>query len=184
MDKPRHRIRQLQLYRWTCSLTLVLPQLSCSSRLALIVVQIASWMHPMDVLHCARASKVLRKVLLSRANRTTWISALGSLPKLPPCPEDMSEPLYTALVFDDHCFVSLQTSSTIYLTADSPTNQACGVSEAFAVNYALRVRLCDGCFEDKCVLLLPRWSCYCSTVSPLQCRGWNDSLKQGSGRNP
>ena len=34
-----------------------------------------------------------------------WITTLAQVEKLPPCPVDMSQPLYTALLFDRHCFV-------------------------------------------------------------------------------
>ena len=53
---------------------------------------------------------------------------------LPACPEDMQEPVYTALVFDKHCFVSpsaLSVSSSLLLyeswageTAFSPASLA------------------------------------------------------------
>ena len=60
----------------------------------------------MDVLNLARTSKRLRAILLSKGNRQVWRIALHAVPLLPPCPKDMSEPLYTALVFDTYCWVS------------------------------------------------------------------------------
>ena len=43
---------------------------------------------------------------MSKESRRIWMTALGRAVDLPPCPSDMSEPLYAALVFDHHCFVS------------------------------------------------------------------------------
>ena len=43
---------------------------------------------------------------MSQNNRTIWTTSLGNVVELPPCPTDMSEPLYAALVFDRYCFVS------------------------------------------------------------------------------
>ena len=42
---------------------------------------------------------------MSRDSRKIWTTALGRAFELPPCPPDMSEPLYAALVFGHHCFV-------------------------------------------------------------------------------
>ena len=43
---------------------------------------------------------------MSKDSRRIWMRALGRAVNLPPCPSDVSEPLYAALVFDHHCFVS------------------------------------------------------------------------------
>ena len=43
---------------------------------------------------------------MSRRSRPIWMSVLDNVVELPPCPTDMSEPLYAALVFDHHCCVS------------------------------------------------------------------------------
>ena len=50
---------------------------------------------------------------MSRDSRAIWRAALGRAEDLPPCPNDMSEPLYAALVFDQHCFVSATTLGNI-----------------------------------------------------------------------
>ena len=67
--------------------------------------QIASYLSPLELLRCARASKMLRSTLLSSKNRRMWRSALDAVPQLPACPDDMSEPAYAALLFDDCCLV-------------------------------------------------------------------------------
>ncbi|KAI0692687.1 hypothetical protein C8T65DRAFT_586414 [Cerioporus squamosus] len=70
-----------------------------------VFLQVASYSSPLELLRCARASRMLRRTLLSRKNRPVWRNVLHSVPQLPMCPNDMSEPSYTALVCDDHCFV-------------------------------------------------------------------------------
>ncbi|RPD58196.1 hypothetical protein L226DRAFT_142665 [Lentinus tigrinus ALCF2SS1-7] len=93
-----------------------------------IISEIASHMHPLDLLSYSRTSKAYRKILLSRGSRVAWNASLATVPDLPPCPPDMSQPKYAALIFDCHCF-------------------ACGADDANAVDYALRVRFCDECFS-------------------------------------
>ncbi|KAI0702386.1 hypothetical protein C8T65DRAFT_579250 [Cerioporus squamosus] len=85
---------------------------------------------PSDLLKYSRTNKGLRALILSPKSRRLWREALQSVPGLPPCPEDMSEPAYVALVFDCHCM-------------------ACGVDGAYYVDYALRVRFCETCFDRK-----------------------------------
>ncbi|KAI0350299.1 hypothetical protein OH77DRAFT_1087407 [Trametes cingulata] len=93
-----------------------------------ITLHLATWLHPLDILHCARTCKQLRSVFLSPISRPPWRAAFRSVHQLPACPEDMSMPLYAALLFDRFCF-------------------ACGVDGALSVDYALRVRLCESCYE-------------------------------------
>ncbi|KAI0702400.1 hypothetical protein C8T65DRAFT_264045 [Cerioporus squamosus] len=92
-----------------------------------MVVEIASHMHPLDLLNYSRTCQSNRRILLSRGSRTAWNEALAAIPDLPPCPPDMSQPKYAALVFDCHCF-------------------ACGARDAYSVDYALRVRFCETCY--------------------------------------
>ena len=68
-------------------------------------------MYPMDILNLARTSTTLRRILISRDSRAAWLQAFRSVPGLPDCPEDLSEPQYAALVFDCHCFVSTAVSN-------------------------------------------------------------------------
>ncbi|KAH9847111.1 hypothetical protein C2E23DRAFT_742536, partial [Lenzites betulinus] len=70
-----------------------------------IFFEIASRLHPLDILHVARTSTHLRSILLSRKTRTVWKASLSAIGDLPPCPEDMSEPAYAALLFDKICTV-------------------------------------------------------------------------------
>ena len=62
-------------------------------------------MAPLDLIHLAQTSKPLRRLLMSKKSRTIWREVLGNVLELPPCPNDMDEPLYAALVFSQRCFV-------------------------------------------------------------------------------
>ncbi|RPD72985.1 hypothetical protein L226DRAFT_142501 [Lentinus tigrinus ALCF2SS1-7] len=92
--------------------------------------ELARHLRPIDLLTLARTSKVLRAFLLAKRNQQVWRITLYAVPLLPPCPEDMSEPLYSALLFDNHCWV-------------------CGDDEAHSVDYFLRLRLCSWCFDEE-----------------------------------
>ncbi|PIL34379.1 hypothetical protein GSI_03154 [Ganoderma sinense ZZ0214-1] len=93
-----------------------------------VIMEIASHMAPLTLLYFSRTSKLFRKTLMNKASRWAWQGALHTVLGLPPCPEDMNEALYTALVFDRYCF-------------------ACGTPDAFFVDYALRLRLCESCWD-------------------------------------
>ncbi|KAI0773190.1 hypothetical protein BD413DRAFT_314671 [Trametes elegans] len=91
-----------------------------------VFFEIASHLHPLDLLHIARTNKYLRSVLLHRSSRFVWKASLNGVAGLPTCPEDMDEPAYSGLLFEPHCSV-------------------CG-SHARRVEYAIRVRLCKHCY--------------------------------------
>ncbi|RDX52690.1 hypothetical protein OH76DRAFT_1433438 [Lentinus brumalis] len=94
-----------------------------------VFYEIVSHMEPKDLLQLSRASKELRALLLSKKDtRRLWVAARNNVvPPLPDCPEDMSEPRYAFLVFERFC-------------------ELCGQGRAQNVDYAIRVRLCGGCW--------------------------------------
>ncbi|KAI0740466.1 hypothetical protein C8Q76DRAFT_608452 [Earliella scabrosa] len=104
-----------------------------------VLLEVASYMRPIDLLNLARTSTSFHRILMSKQSCVAWRRSLRSVPDLPECPDDMSEPFYTALVFGSHCF-------------------ACGADRAYAVDYALRVRLCEECYEEKWAGLLSSWT--------------------------
>ena len=59
----------------------------------------------------------------------------------------MYEPLYAALVFGKHCFVGIVV--LLECTQCSRLVKGCGVSDAFWVDYALRLRMCEQCYKAK-----------------------------------
>ncbi|KAI1789085.1 hypothetical protein LXA43DRAFT_1022431 [Ganoderma leucocontextum] len=93
-----------------------------------IFFQVAAHLHPLDILNLARTSKSLRSIVLAKTSRLAWIVSLASVDALPPCPGNMSEPCYAALLFDHHCFL-------------------CAANRARWVDYAIRLRLCKTCYK-------------------------------------
>ncbi|KAM5540121.1 hypothetical protein V8D89_006261, partial [Ganoderma adspersum] len=69
-----------------------------------VFFEVAADLHPLDMLHLARASKSLRSIVLTKGCRPAWIASLATLATLPSCPDNMSEPFYAALPFDHHCY--------------------------------------------------------------------------------
>ncbi|KAI0692684.1 hypothetical protein C8T65DRAFT_586422, partial [Cerioporus squamosus] len=96
-------------------------------------LEIAAYLAPADLLHLLQVSKSLRTTLASPECRVAWLRTLRSVPDLPPCPSDMCVIFYTALVFGHNCFVGVSSRP----------------ASAYSVDYALRVRYCATCYEEK-----------------------------------
>ncbi|KAI0083912.1 hypothetical protein BDY19DRAFT_611129 [Irpex rosettiformis] len=111
-----------------------------------IIVEICSHLHPRDLLHLARSSKVLRKFFMSRNSTLAWKAARLTLidPLLPPCPNDLSEPAYANLMFDTHCHSCLKKNSQ-------------------DIYWRCRVRLCKSCYGAQ-RLERGRWSQWSTVV--------------------
>ncbi|KAG8894069.1 hypothetical protein FRC00_009602, partial [Tulasnella sp. 408] len=61
-------------------------------------------LHPLDLLHIARASKLLRSHLMSKRSITVWKTAREAvIPPVPDCPKDQSEPQWAMLLFTHDC---------------------------------------------------------------------------------
>ncbi|KAL0952056.1 hypothetical protein HGRIS_008694 [Hohenbuehelia grisea] len=90
------------------------------------LLEIFGHLAPLDVLHLARTSKALRRVLMSKSSTSVWLCSFAAVPDVPPCPPDMTLPSYANLLFDTHCHVCLQRNIR-------------------NVDYFLRVRLCKKC---------------------------------------
>ncbi|KAI0660265.1 hypothetical protein C8Q70DRAFT_913822, partial [Cubamyces menziesii] len=91
-----------------------------------IFYEVASRLHPLDLLHVSRTSKHLRSIVMSRKCKFLWSESLSRIDGLPPCPMGMSEPAYVALIFGRLCML-------------------CGALRAVWVDYAIRLRLCRSC---------------------------------------
>ncbi|KAI0711003.1 hypothetical protein C8Q76DRAFT_624131 [Earliella scabrosa] len=91
-----------------------------------IFLEIASHLHPMDLLNMSRSSKRFRDILTTKHHRDVWTNSFELVEGLPPCPNDMSGPFYAALLFDTTCF-------------------ACGAGRSRLVDYGTRTRLCKTC---------------------------------------
>ncbi|KAF8171113.1 hypothetical protein BJ912DRAFT_1066319 [Pholiota molesta] len=95
-----------------------------------VLFEIFSHLAPLDLLRLSRTTKELRRLLLNRSSTFVWKAALSTVEGLPACPEDMSLPCWTNLIFDHHC-------------------QNCLAKNVKKCDFALRVRYCKKCANDK-----------------------------------
>ncbi|CAE6478791.1 unnamed protein product [Rhizoctonia solani] len=91
-----------------------------------IFAEITSHLYPKDIISLSRANKYLRSLLMRRSSRHIWISAMNNIEGLPPCPPDISEPRYLALLFARDC-------------------TGCGQPIGARLYEELRVRFCISC---------------------------------------
>ncbi|KAG8790871.1 hypothetical protein FRC12_010795 [Ceratobasidium sp. 428] len=92
--------------------------------------EIARLLTPGDLLSLARSNKFFRSMLLQRSAVQMWHRAESSVPGLPPCPPDMYEPQYAALVFSKYCTL-------------------CGAGATAKADAHLAVRLCSACRDTQ-----------------------------------
>ncbi|KAG8952217.1 hypothetical protein FRC04_004924 [Tulasnella sp. 424] len=87
-------------------------------------------LHPLDLLHLARTSKMLRSHLMSKRSISIWITAREAvIPPVPECPKDQSEPQWAMLLFTHDCTI-------------------CGSPRIQKVDWNLRLRGCETCFKE------------------------------------
>ncbi|KDQ07100.1 hypothetical protein BOTBODRAFT_39082 [Botryobasidium botryosum FD-172 SS1] len=98
-----------------------------------IFLEVSTHLQPVDLLHLARTSKTMRQLLMSKTSKFAWKSARQNVPYLPECPEDLSEPQYTSLLFDRDCHV-------------------CGTPRIQRVDFTFRARLCETCHKRNVVV--------------------------------
>ena len=103
------------------------------------LLQIASYLNPIDILQLSRASKGLWNTLHTKASRHAWIVARQNVdPPLPDCPYFLSEPAFAYLVFERSCEVSIYSHLSrcdyFFLLPDEPmlgvrrgTSDECGL---------------------------------------------------------
>ncbi|EPS97644.1 hypothetical protein FOMPIDRAFT_1052210 [Fomitopsis schrenkii] len=68
-----------------------------------ILIEIFSYLHPLDLLDLARTTKPFRALLMSRSFAGVWRASRKLIQELPVCPGHLSEPAYANLVFSSHC---------------------------------------------------------------------------------
>ncbi|KAH8091719.1 hypothetical protein BXZ70DRAFT_952980 [Cristinia sonorae] len=90
-----------------------------------ILFEIFSLLMPKDILSLSRTSKNFRQTLLARNATTVWKTARQRF-LAPPCPSWMSEPAWTALLFENVC-------------------QSCGAKNVHNVDFLILRRACAGC---------------------------------------
>ncbi|KDN45775.1 hypothetical protein RSAG8_04608, partial [Rhizoctonia solani AG-8 WAC10335] len=83
-----------------------------------------------DVLSLSRSNKFFRQMLMTRSATTLniWRGAVEKIPGLPPCPEDLCEPQYAALIYTKYCSM-------------------CGTRIVKDMDPYLNVRICKDCVE-------------------------------------
>ncbi|KJA22478.1 hypothetical protein HYPSUDRAFT_139140 [Hypholoma sublateritium FD-334 SS-4] len=93
-----------------------------------ILFEIFGHLKPLDLVHMARTTKELRALLMSRSSISVWRTARSSIPGLPDCPNDLSEPRYATLAFGKSCSVGLISISNsvgmcIYISLSSSATE-------------------------------------------------------------
>ncbi|KAG8761236.1 hypothetical protein FRC11_014139, partial [Ceratobasidium sp. 423] len=95
-----------------------------------VFMEIMQYLTLPDVLSLSRSNKFFRQMLMTRSAATldVWRTAVENVPGLPPCPKDLCEPQYAALIYSKHCSM-------------------CGASVVRPMDPYLNVRLCKDCTE-------------------------------------
>ncbi|KAF8747434.1 A Receptor for Ubiquitination Targets, partial [Rhizoctonia solani] len=95
-----------------------------------VFIGIAKYLHPFDLVLLSRVNKFFRELFMSRQAASIWVSARLNVPDLPPCPPELCEPQYAALLFTKIC-------------------SHCGKYAPRHMDPILLVRLCSSCREDE-----------------------------------
>ncbi|KAH7332989.1 hypothetical protein B0J17DRAFT_619431 [Rhizoctonia solani] len=99
-----------------------------------IFTEIATYLLPIDIISLSRSNKLFRGLLMSRLSSHIWHGAMKNVRGLPPCPDDLSEPHFLALLFSKHCTM-------------------CGQAVRCRMDEILLVRLCRQCRDARLVPL-------------------------------
>ncbi|KAI0664676.1 hypothetical protein C8Q70DRAFT_938855 [Cubamyces menziesii] len=94
-----------------------------------ILFEIFGHLHPHDLLQLSRTTKALRSVLMRPSAVTIWRNARRNVDDLPDCPDDLTEPAYANLLFDQHCHF-------------------CVKARVMNVLWMLRCRACRACMKE------------------------------------
>ncbi|KAG8726926.1 hypothetical protein FRC12_022979, partial [Ceratobasidium sp. 428] len=109
-----------------------------------IFTEIALNLMPKDIISLARANKFFRALLMTKSSIHIWHGAMRNVPGIPPCPPDLSEPHYLALVYVPNCSL-------------------CGTNSSRRMDEMLRVRLCPSCRSKHLIKL----ATVTSEIAPL-----------------
>ncbi|KAG8759817.1 hypothetical protein FRC11_001330 [Ceratobasidium sp. 423] len=97
-----------------------------------VLIEIARYVHPLDLIMLSRVNKYFRELFMDKRSAMIWRSAQENLPGLPPCPEEVCEPQYAAMLFAKRC-------------------SSCGGYAPREMNPVLMIRLCSYCWEEELV---------------------------------
>ncbi|KAF8600705.1 hypothetical protein BDV93DRAFT_396519, partial [Ceratobasidium sp. AG-I] len=70
-----------------------------------IFTEIALYLMPTDIIVLARSNRFFRNLLMHRSAIHIWHGVMRNVPRLPPCPPEMCEPQYLALIYSRTCSV-------------------------------------------------------------------------------
>ncbi|EUC54876.1 hypothetical protein RSOL_075960 [Rhizoctonia solani AG-3 Rhs1AP] len=91
-----------------------------------LLVEIATYLRPLDIVRLARVNKVVRGLLMRRSAACIWRTSLRTANALPPTPTELPEPLLVALLFLAECTI-------------------CGRYTDDDVDFFLQAKLCSEC---------------------------------------
>ncbi|KAL1754816.1 hypothetical protein FB107DRAFT_214895 [Schizophyllum commune] len=94
-----------------------------------ILYEILSNTHPIDLLQISRATRTLRRTLMSRSSNWIWKKSYAAHPDLPAVPEDMTIPQFMSLAVDRWC-------------------HSCHGKRADAICWTARTRSCRKCLQN------------------------------------
>ncbi|KAJ1305348.1 hypothetical protein OPQ81_000363 [Rhizoctonia solani] len=97
-----------------------------------VLIEIARYVHPLDLIMLSRVNKFFRELFMDKRSAMIWRSARENVPGLPPCPDDVCEPQYAAMIFTKRCSM-------------------CGGYAPREMDPALLVRLCVHCRDQELV---------------------------------
>ncbi|KAF9021738.1 hypothetical protein BDZ89DRAFT_1137777 [Hymenopellis radicata] len=91
--------------------------------------EVFSWLKPLDLLHLARTTKTFRSLLMSRSSLSAW-KATREGDNVPAPLPGMSEPAWTALVFESTCHFCMRAA-------------------VHKIDFVFGVRICPSCAADQ-----------------------------------
>ncbi|KAG8693327.1 hypothetical protein FRC08_009194 [Ceratobasidium sp. 394] len=97
-----------------------------------IFTEIALYLMPKDIITLSRSNKFFHNLLMNRTAIHIWHGTMRNVPGLPPCPPDMSEPHFLALIYARNCSM-------------------CGATVSRRMDELLRVRLCPACRDTSLI---------------------------------
>ncbi|KZT74590.1 hypothetical protein DAEQUDRAFT_200431 [Daedalea quercina L-15889] len=97
-----------------------------------IVQEIMRRLHPRDLLSLCWSSKSVHAFLMKRSSAYIWKQSMKNARGLPPCPEQLIEPAWVALLFSSRC-------------------TGCGTDTAAEPIWELYARFCNQCAHIKLV---------------------------------
>ncbi|KAI0332367.1 hypothetical protein GY45DRAFT_1299389 [Cubamyces sp. BRFM 1775] len=118
-----------------------------------ILIEIFGLLAPRDLLALARTSKDFCSYLMSRRSMSCWISARHTVPGLPSCPSELSEPRYASLVFTRECCI-------------------CGrrTEREVPTHWDLHVRYCPACVVGRLVAFKRPMKDLCEKIESMTSR--------------